>query len=136
MTVSIERIDNWDVALNKYIVSVKDTPFEYGTHDCCTFTAGAVKAITGVDYMREFRGMYSCVDSADEALATIGNKDLFRTLIRKFGKPLKGIYGHKGDVAFNEGCCGIVIGKYAMFISAGGYGIITISHVQRIFRIG
>jgi hypothetical protein len=34
--------------LNEYLASVRDKPFEWGTHDCAHFTLGAVEAQTGV----------------------------------------------------------------------------------------
>ncbi len=136
MTQTIERIENWDVALNEYIASMRDEPFGYGTNDCCVFTAGGVLAITGTDYMEEFRGHYGDEDSSNIALASIGSGNLFKTLTRKFGKSLKGVYGRKGDIAFYDGCCGIVLGRVAIFIRSEGYGVVPISQVERIFRIG
>ena len=43
-----------------------DWPFVWGVHDCCTFCADAVQAITGVDVMGTLRQRYQ---SAFEALA-------------------------------------------------------------------
>lgn len=131
------RVDNWPAKLNKYITANRDNQWEMGVHDCCTFAAGAVKAITGEDHMKEFRGKYNTPENSDEALTTIGDGDLYRTLAKKFGKPVHGAMGQKGDVAFHEGCCGIVIGKYGMFIGehAPGYALIPINQLRRAFRV-
>lgn len=41
------RIQNWPRALDEYVQAARCRPFAWGAHDCCTFAAGAVQAITG-----------------------------------------------------------------------------------------
>lgn len=129
------RIDNWPRYLNEYINSVKDNKWQYGTFDCCTFTAGAVEAITGVDYMEEFRGKYDDVDSSIKALENIGAGDLYKTLRRKFGKPVHGAAGKKGDIIFFDGCCGICIGTQGMIIGSMGLALVPMVAVKTVFQV-
>jgi len=132
---TLHRYPDWEARLNDYIVKVRDKEFDIGTHDCCTFAGGAVEAITGVDPMPEFRDDYDSWDSAEESLTRIGAGDLFKTLARKFGAALPGSQGHKGDVVWFEGSCGISIGRYGMFIGANGYVLVRITRLERAFRI-
>ena len=129
------RID-WNQRLHAYVISVRDKEFEYGVHDCCTFAAGCVEAVLGIDPMAEFREQYHSLEQGNEALQTIGDGDLFRTLHKVLGPSLPGAGGHKGDVAFFDCACGIVIGRVAMFISEKGYSVVLLSKLQRIFRVG
>lgn len=129
------RYPDWPRRLNAYLVSVRDKEFEYGVFDCCIFTAGGVLTITGEDKMSEFRGKYNSKDSSQEALETIGAGDLYKTLTRILGKSLHGAMGQRGDVAFTEGCCGLVLGTKAIFLTDQGFGMIPITNVQRVFRI-
>ena len=87
------RRPDWPIRLNEYIVSTRDKKFRYGRHDCTTFISGAVKAMTGVDPMAEFRGKYASKESANVALKEIGSGNLYRTLVKKLGKPVAGAHG-------------------------------------------
>lgn len=129
------RYPDWPQRLNKYLVGVKAKQIVYGEHDCCTFAAGAVMAMTGEDPMAEFRGRYSSKGESDDALREIGAGDLYRTLRRKFGPPVKGCRGRKGDIAFHEGACGIVIGRFAIVIGEEGLATVGIRQLDRAFRL-
>jgi len=105
------RYPDWPVRLNEYIIAAEKKEFKLGTHDCCIFAAGAIKAITGKDPMPEFRDQYDDWKSAEDALDEIGYDNLYKTLAKKFGTPVIGQKGQKGDLAFYEGACGIVLGR-------------------------
>ena len=72
----MKRISNWESAFSEYIESKRNTPYEYGTNDCCMFAAGSVEAITGEDPMSEFRGKYKSLATSVRALQEIGAGDL------------------------------------------------------------
>ena len=129
------RCPNWPRKLNEYFVSVKDAQFEYGVHDCCTFSAGAVQAITGEDLMSEFRGKYSTREESQSVLKSIGAGTLLRTLRKKFGPPVNGASGQRGDVAWYNGACGIIIGRDGIFLTQDGYGTAAISRIKWAFHV-
>lgn len=43
----MKRFPDWPSRLAEYLSSTRDKAFEWGSHDCVTFAAGAVEAITG-----------------------------------------------------------------------------------------
>ena len=129
------RYPDWAPRLNDYLRGVQEKAFEYGSHDCCTLAAGAVEAMTGEDPMAEFRGQYATREEADEALQIIGAGTLYRTLRKKFGKPVDGCRGRKGDIAFHEGACGIVLGRFAVVIGEEGLATVGIRQLDRAFRL-
>ena len=51
-------IDNWEKALQEIVEVSKDREFKYGSLDCVLFVADVVKATTGIDYSKEYRGRY------------------------------------------------------------------------------
>lgn len=45
-------------SLNAYLKSVKDKPFEWGKHDCLTFTNNAYRQMYGVGWADDWLGRY------------------------------------------------------------------------------
>lgn len=130
------RYPDWPTRLSQYVIEEQKKPFKYGEHDCCTFLAGAVIAMTGEDRMAEFRGKYDSRASGAQALREIGNGTLMKTLYKKFGKPVPGAHGRRGDIALYEsGALGLVLGRYAIFLGEDGYQHIPISQLKKVFRV-
>lgn len=132
----LQRYPDWAPRLNRFISSVRDNRFEWGKWDCVTFASDAVQVMTGVDMIPEYRGQYSTEQEGDELLRKIGEGKLYRTMRKKLGRSVPGVYGHKGDVAFYEGRCGIILGRMAMFTGSEGYVFVKLTHIQRAFHIG
>lgn len=61
------RVDNWPAKLNEAVEAHQAMPFAWGSSDCVCFASDCAKAITGVDFLAEFRGY----TTEDEALALI-----------------------------------------------------------------
>ena len=129
------RYPDWPIRLNEYINSLHGKEWDMGTWDCCVFAAGAVEAMTGVDHMPEFRGHYDSWPSSDQALEEIGQGDLYRTIRAKFGPPVIGVKGQKGDLAFMDGSLGLVLGRTGMFLGEGGFRIVSLTQIQKAFRV-
>lgn len=130
------RYPDWPVRLNEYIIKAEKLEFKLGTHDCCTFAAGAIEAITGEDPMTELRDHYDDWAGSEDGLDEASYEVLYKTLTKLLGKAIIGQKGQKGDLAFYEGSCGIVLGRYAIFLGENGCVYVPISRVQRAFRIG
>ncbi len=73
--MAIKKIrPHWDTRLfNDFLLSRAKTPFTWGTHDCATFAADGIQAITGVDIAVDFRGKYTDQPSAVAAIKSICN---------------------------------------------------------------
>ena len=82
------RNKDWPEKLVTYLQENLDTPFKWGTFDCCLFAANAVHAMTGKDFAEPFRGKYTTEKGAAKALIKYGNGDIKSTLNAIFG-PLK-----------------------------------------------
>lgn len=139
----MQRKENWATCLNEYLNEVmphvSSTPsggLQYGQMDCCVFAAGAVHAVTGFDPMKKFRGKYRSKSGANKVLKSLGEGNLFKTLVSIFGKPIAGSLMRRGDVAYYDGCCGVVIGREAVFLFDGGLLRVAITKIKKGFRVG
>jgi hypothetical protein len=91
------RKKDWLNALYAQINDFNSKTFEWGTHDCCTFAAGCVLAVTGVDKMASYRGGYSTKQGATKKLNRAGGMEA--ALTKELGEPLQNILlAQRGDV--------------------------------------
>lgn len=135
----MRRLSDWDHRLAEYLAWWRKAPFAWGERDCCTFSAGAVRAVTGEDPMAEFRGAYSTRAGSARALREIGEGTLYRTLNAKFPVRPKA-FAQRGDLAFHGGNVGVVYGAEALFIGAAndrpGLVAVPIADCTRIWSVG
>jgi len=100
------RIDHWEIPYEQHIDEKYDAPFKWGEHDCATFAANCIQAITGVDVYEEYRGKYTDKDSAFELIKsvtgggttvedTMSHAMLTHEFITELSSPL---YACRGDV--------------------------------------
>lgn len=115
----MNRYVDWEARLAAYLEPLRLVPFEWGRHDCCTFAAGAVQAMTGFDAMAEFRGRYATRIGSLRALSRFGAGALAPTLDAKF-PPIGASSAQRGDVVMSAGALGICMG--AALIAVGSVG--------------
>lgn len=131
----LERTPTWEADLSRYIESKREEPFDYGTNDCCTFISGAVEAMTEVDPMAEFRGQYDSLKTSIKALRDIGNGDLEKTLDTKFSEtPIAN--ARRGDIAFFDDSAGVIVGRFAWFVSDDGLERVPLPYWDKTWRVG
>lgn len=99
------------------------TPYAWGRHDCALFAAGAVEAMTGVDFAADYRGKYDDEDGARRVLTTIGCEDV-GDLASRYLPEIMPAEARRGDVVMIEGQRGpflaVVDGRTAVGPSARG----------------
>ena len=118
------RLPDWQLRLAKFGQARASMPFAWGSNDCCTFTADAVKAITGKD----LRGAFPTYEGEMRALRAIaaggGLQQLASNLL---GDPVNPKMAAVGDVvlvlnaeremlAICNGTSAIAPGKYGMVL--------------------
>lgn len=145
----IKRKENWQEYLNKAVEAAAVRPFSWGEHDCCIFSASCVEAMTGIDHMSNFHGLYNDEESAKNALKTIGAKTLYRTLQKIFGKSIHPALAHRGDVVYRRDsgipAVGICLGDLSVFVGVNeapdgslvGEGLVTVQTLSciKVFRV-
>lgn len=128
------RVRGWESILHAELQAAKDRPFIWGEHDCVTWVANVILALTGTDYMAEFRGTY------DSQLGA-------RRLIKEIGGDLPGCVDGKlpsipvpmarrGDVVLYENALGICCGVKSFFITqADGLQGIRTLQCEKAWRV-
>lgn len=86
-------------ALGEFISANTQTPFEWGTFDCCLAAANAIHAMTGKDFAESFRGHYKTKQGAALALKRYGHGTIKDTLNSIFGPFKPRLKIGRGDIA-------------------------------------
>lgn len=102
------RQQNWAIALQNQITQFNDKPFAWGTHDCCTFTADCVLAMTSVDKMAKYRKRYKSMFGAIRKLRRAGG--LNAAITAELGEPKQAAYAKRGDVVYFRSLLGDTAG--------------------------
>lgn len=117
----IVRADDWEDRLKTYLDRVSEDRFAWGEHDCAMFAAGAVRAMTGVDFGADLRGTYSTATSAKERLREIGDGTLLKYMRRNFGEALPVSLAKRGDLVMRDRTTiGVCVGTYTWFVGEEG----------------
>lgn len=100
------RLPDWPQRLDAFIESRRGTPFAYGSHDCCLFSAGAVEAITGENVAARWH--YTNEIGARRLMAKWGGVDGLVTAA--LGDPCHPSQAGRGDIVMAELTNGETIG--------------------------
>ncbi len=127
----MHRYPDWEARLAAHLEPLHARPFAWGSHDCCTFAAGAVEAMTGVDPMPEFRGRYSTAIGSARALKRYGAGTIAATLDGKFDAVAPAL-AQRGDIVMSAGLLGICWGGFLIAVGseAGREGLIRIDRAR------
>jgi hypothetical protein len=136
----VTREENWPSVLAAALEAARARPFEWGQHDCVMFALDTVRAMTGADLARPFRGRYASLKGALAYLASHGGA-LSAMLDATFDTAglaeVHPNFAQRGDLAFVlnsgeaveraglaqpfDGALGLVVGAtIAVVPSAGG----------------
>ncbi len=89
------RLHDWQERLSAELEASRGRAFEYGEHDCCTFAADCILAVTGRDVAADWRGRY---ETERAGLALAGVKTL-AALANRCLPPIDPVFARRGDVA-------------------------------------
>ena len=130
------RAYDWPQRLEDYVESCRATPFQWGTHDCCRFAAGAVHAMTEVDPMAAYR--YANEIGARRLIRKAGSLDAL--VHRVLGDPLPTVAAAgRGDVVIADldlgPTVGVALGGVAAFAAPVGLLFIPTNQARVAWRI-
>ena len=125
--------------LIEYVSKAARTPFEWGTHDCALFAAGAVKAQTGKDPARGLRGRYSTAAGAMKHLRKLGY-DRIEDLAAERLEEISPAFAQVGDLAVLDGdgeigALGVVQGERIYVLHPDGLALMPLMSARRAFRV-
>ena len=124
------RKDNWIDEMN-HAIELHNKPFVEGTNDCCLMCADVVLAMTGCDYMTDFRGKYKTIREGAAVLRRLGHGGIYGCLTSYFGQSKPISFARRGDLVYeSDGLMGprigICVGALSAFVgqSEGCEGIV------------
>ncbi|MCD1591815.1 hypothetical protein K7H13_13760 [Qipengyuania citrea] len=112
----LTRYPDWTDRLACYLDRVRDEPFGWGEHDCVLFCNGAVKAITGKDFVSKYAGQYTDKREAALLLREIKAGTLKSAVTKKLGKPVHVAQAGKGDIVLRNKAIGVCVGRFTYFV--------------------
>ena len=142
MTRDLTRLSDWRARFAAEMERQRRIPFKWGGHDCFLgMVSGSVKAITGADIGRGWRGRYRSERKAaavlvEDGFASLG--DLMASLLPEQPPAFArvgdlGTVKHGGDVG--EALC-IVDAGSVIVMTAEGHGRRPREDMIRAFKVG
>jgi len=137
----VNRTFDWPEKLDEVIRKAKTIPFSWGKHDCTLFACDCVKAMTGEDFAKGFRGKYKSALGAIKLIKRLdGVDDIFSLADKKLGESYPATTARRGDVIgyLDDGnkVLGIAVaGKSVLLTPDGKITFKTLSECDRCWRI-
>jgi hypothetical protein len=124
--------------MDRVVAEALDRPFDWATHNCCTFARDVVLAITGVDYLPSLEGVDS-VRSAMRAVQPYGS--LSDAVTSVLGEPVPPETAQYGDILLvpdTEGVgdsIGVCVGPSVLVPGKQGLVRAPISRATQAWRL-
>ncbi|NHK29198.1 hypothetical protein FF098_014855 [Parvularcula flava] len=96
------RLVGWEERLAAVIDGARRKDFVWSAHDCCTFPADCVAALTGTDPMADIRGTY---ETARQALELINQEGGIADMVSArmpWAHQVSSLKAHRGDIVHLE----------------------------------
>ncbi|HPE49720.1 MAG TPA: hypothetical protein PLR76_15055 [Hyphomonas sp.] len=136
------RIQGWEQALFETTTLAMKRPHEWGVHDCATFAADCVEAMTGIDPIADLRGHWQGPVSARRLIAEEG-ADTLGDLAAQRLPEIAPSMARRGDVVLckSDGTnetefLAICQGHTAVGPAAHGLIHVPMTQALRAFRVG
>lgn len=133
------RFHDWPERLHAAIEAARARPFAWGAHDCALFACDVVRAMTGEDPGREFRGCYGTAAGALRALRRRDAGDLECAAARLCGDEVAPALARRGDVVSmpvpSGPALGICIGPRVALVGPDGLIFPSLADGRRAWRI-
>jgi hypothetical protein len=135
----MKRIAGWGVRLDRAIGTGRRAAFGYGTHDCLSFPALCIQALTGVDLFEPYRGRYSDEDGARALVPS--HEALLDDLAAEHGwRADEACTARRGDLAaVRLGAtflCAVVYGGLIIPEAPSGLRRFGLLMAEKVWRIG
>lgn len=136
----LQRLPDWQVRLQRWLLGLPVRPLQPGQHDCCLFMAGAVAAQTGVDLAAPFRGRYTTFAGGRRVLRRAGYADHVALVAAYLteGPVATALPGDIAIVPGEDGPAGGVVQGGAVYVlgASGRLALVPMAPVIRLFLLG
>lgn len=131
------RVPRWESLLAEYIEGRRNEPFAWGTNDCCTFVAGCIRAITGVDPLSDWP-QYKTAAQAKRIIRNLGGLQAIATAVLGEARENRG-FAQRGDVVLatldGDELLGICIGHEWVAPGADGLAFRPMTEVLKVWAV-
>ncbi len=135
----MRRVENWAVRLSEASILASAKNHAWGAHDCVTFAADAVIAMTDDDLISDVRGEYDSPVSAARLIKKAGF-DCLGDMVADRLPEIDPRHAQRGDLILSYGDEGeflaVVIGRGAVGPAAFGLIHIPLAQAARAFQVG
>jgi len=98
----LKRFADWRTRLNAVINERRNTPFEWGQHDCALWAAVAVNAMTGDDFAKDAIGSYTTEIGAYKCLSKIYGTDSLKEVFSSRFEEVHISSARPGDLVYKN----------------------------------
>ena len=92
------RREDWPKRLDAVLQAAEGRPFSWGEHDCCTFAADCVHAVTGERLWPEGFGTYASAIEAQKRMFAMGWETVADALDSVLGERRPVLTAQRGDI--------------------------------------
>jgi len=138
----VTRVEGWGARLDAVIQAATERPFSWGEHDCCTFAADCVDAVTGTRLWPAGLGAYTTSVGAQKAMFACGWQTVEDALDAVVGHRVPVLMAQRGDLVLipAEGFAGAAVidmtGQFAVGVSHGGLLRVPVLDALAAWRVG
>lgn len=136
--MTLERVKGWEQRLYAATVTAMGKRHEWGRHDCVTFAADVVHAMTGEDLMDGLRGTYDGPVGAAAVLRGLGVESV-GDLAALYLPEVPPSMARRGDIVLAESpheFLAVCVGRTAVGPSEAGMIHVPMGQAVRAFRVG
>lgn len=126
----------WQARFSALVQANLQTPFAWGTHDCCLWAAAAVHAVSGQDLAATWRGTYSTAIEAARLLESLGGLAAVGALAGSACPPLLAANGDVGLLE-HEGRqhLGVCVGPVWLVVAAKGLAALPLEAATQAWKV-
>jgi hypothetical protein len=136
-----ERLQHWDRHLLDAVEAARERQFVWGEHDCVTFAAACVTAITGADPLANLP-RWSNATTARRAVEAVGGLDA--ALTERFGAAVPPAYAQRGDLGLmyadrspvTGATLAVCLGEWWVAPADTGLGRVRLDAIEAAWRVG
>lgn len=134
------RSNDWTIKLSDAVHTARLLPFIWGVHDCVTFVAHCVDAMTGSDHVARMQ-RETAYHSEEEAYAVIASHGGWVGLISEFlgDHEETALYAAPGDVVLvinaDREMLGIIIGHHVVAAAEEGLATLPYENIVTVWKV-
>lgn len=137
--MGLTRVYDWRAKFTQYITAARGKPFDEATHNCATFFAGGVQALTGVDMSRWLGMEYRSIAEGLVQLRALGFESHVELVARSLPEipPAMASVGDGMLMPSQDGpALGLCQGPHVYAVTKGGLTLMSRQTALRAFKIG